>query len=85
MKFDLSKAAKRLVCDIFKVKPNEEVVITYDTLLDFSVVQAVVSEIFRVEAKPPLLCVAAPKGVGKAADPDLPLRTLSAALQNADV
>ncbi len=85
MRFDLSKAAKKLICDIFKVKPKEEVVITYDTLSNLSVVQAVASEILRTEAKPLLLCVAAPKGVGKAADPDLPLRTLSAALQNADV
>ncbi|MEN3008479.1 aminopeptidase [Pseudothermotoga sp.] len=85
MRFDLSKAARKLICEVFKIKPNEEVVITYDTLSDLSVVQAVASEVFRTGAKPLLLCVPAPKGVGKAADPDLPLKTLSAALQNADV
>jgi len=85
MRFDLSKVAMKLVCDIFKVKLNEEVAITYDTLSHPAVVEAVASEIVRVGAKPLLLCVPAPRGVGKAADPDLPLKPLSAALQNVDV
>ncbi|HBT38933.1 MAG: Uncharacterized protein XD58_1319 [Thermotoga sp. 50_1627] len=85
MRFDLSRAAMKLVCDIFKIKPNEEVAITYDTLSHFPVVEAVASEVVRVSAKPLLLSVPAPRGVGKAADPDLPLKSLSAALQSADV
>lgn len=85
MRSDLSRPATKLVREILRVKSNEEVVISYDTLSHLPVIEAVAGEVVRAGAKPLLLCVAAPRGVGKAADPELPLKSLSAALQNADV
>ncbi|HBJ81076.1 aminopeptidase [Pseudothermotoga sp.] len=85
MRFELIRPAKKLINDVFEIKEGEEVVLTYDTLSDLQVVQITAAAAVEMGAKPVLICVPAPDGVGKAADPQLPLRTLSAALEHCDV
>lgn len=83
--FELGKAAKSLVEDMLNIKPGETVIITADTESDFRVVNATAREVFSTGAKLMTIAFPAPGGVGKAADPDLPLKPLIGAIQNADV
>lgn len=85
LKFELQKAADRLIKDIFVVKPGETVVITADTMSNENVVNAVAASAHAVGAIPVVITIPTPRGVGKAADPDLPIEVLSAALLNTDV
>ncbi|WP_151075865.1 aminopeptidase [Flintibacter sp. KGMB00164] len=85
LKYELQTAADRLIRDIFAVQPEETVVITADTSSNFDVVDAVASSVVAVGAKPMVITVKTPGGVGKAADPDLPVEALSAVLSKADV
>jgi 2,5-dihydroxypyridine 5,6-dioxygenase len=82
--YELGKAAKVLCEELFKLKPGETVVITSDTESDGRVVEATASAAFACGAKPMVITVASPLGVGKAADPMLPLEALTAALLKAD-
>jgi len=82
--FELGKAARILVEELFKIKEGEEFVITADTETDMRVVEATARATFAVGAKPIVIWMASPLGVGKAADPMLPMRTLTAALKEAD-
>jgi len=82
--FELGKAADILVRELFKLKPGESFVITTDTEADFRVVEATARAAFAVGAKPMVVWHASPLGIGKAADPMLPLRPLAAALKEAD-
>jgi len=83
--FELFSAALKLVRDVLHVERGEEVLITADTSSDMSVVEATAAAARAVGAKPLVLVNATPPGVGKAADPPLPLRSLIGALKNADV
>ncbi|WP_461864440.1 aminopeptidase [Thermococcus sp.] len=83
--FELGLAAKRLVRDILDVQSNEVVGITADTLSHEEVVNATARAVFEIGAKPMVIWMAAPKGVGKAADPMLPQKALIGALNNVDV
>lgn len=88
MKFyemELAKAARVLVEDLLGVKENETVVFTADTESDERVVKAAASAAFAAGAKPMVIWTASPLGVGKAADPMLPIDALSEALKKADV
>nr|NIR17019.1 aminopeptidase [Desulfobacterales bacterium] len=69
---------------MFKLKPNETFVITADTESDPRVVEATATAAFAAGAKPMVIWTASPLGVGKAADPMLPVRALTAVLNNAD-
>jgi leucyl aminopeptidase (aminopeptidase T) len=82
--FELGKAAQILVEELFKIKAGEEFVITADTECDMRVVEATARATFAVGAKPVVIWLASPLGVGKAADPMLPMCTLTAALKEAD-
>src|SRR5450759_4973559 len=82
--YELGKAAKILCEELFKLKPGETFVITADTESDERVVEATASAAFACGAKPMVITVASPLGVGKAADPMLPLEALTAALLKAD-
>jgi 2,5-dihydroxypyridine 5,6-dioxygenase len=82
--YELGKAAKVLCEELFKLKPGETFVITADTESDERVVEATASAAFACGAKPMVITVASPLGVGKAADPMLPLEALTAALLKAD-
>lgn len=85
LKYELQNAADRLVKDIFGVKPGETVAITADTCSNMDVVDAVAASATAAGANPMVIIMKTPRGVGKAADPDLPLESLTAALLKADV
>ena len=82
--YELTQAAFKLVNDMFALKPGETFVITADTESDMTVVEAAASAAFAVGAKPLVITYPAPLGVGKAADPMLPIEALSGALSRAD-
>ena len=82
--YELGKAADVLVKELFKLKEGEEFVITADTESDPRVVDATARAAFSAGAKPIVVWLPSPLGVGKAADPMLPQRTLTAMLKEAD-
>lgn len=84
-KYELQNAADCLVKDMFQVKRGETVVITADTCSYEDVVDAVASSATAAGAKLLVINMPTPGGVGKAADPDLPVEALSAVLTAADV
>lgn len=82
---ELAISAYKLVKEIMKVKEGEEVVITADTGSDWRVVEATAKAAAQIGAKPIVAWYRAPPGVGKAADPHLPLKALKAMLPVSDV
>jgi leucyl aminopeptidase (aminopeptidase T) len=82
--YELGKAAKILCEELFKLKPGETFVITADTESEKRVIDATARAAFACGAKPMVIYTASPLGVGKAADPMLPLESLTAALLKAD-
>jgi leucyl aminopeptidase (aminopeptidase T) len=82
--YELGKAAHKLATEMFKLKPGETFVITADTESDQRVVDATAAAAFALGAKPMVIWTASPLGVGKAADPMLPVEALTAALKVAD-
>ena len=82
--YELGKAAKILCEDLFKLKPGETFIITADTESDKRVVDATARAAFACDAKPMVIYTASPLGVGKAADPMLPAKALTAALSETD-
>ena len=83
-KYELGKASDILTRELFKLKPGETFVITADTESDPRVVDATASAAFAVGAKPMVIWLASPLGVGEAADPMLPVEALTAVLKEAD-
>jgi 2,5-dihydroxypyridine 5,6-dioxygenase len=82
---ELAVATLKLVRDVMKVQEGEEVAITADTGSDWRVVEATAKAAAQVNAKPIVAWYKSPPGVGKAADPHIPLRTLKALLSESDV
>jgi leucyl aminopeptidase (aminopeptidase T) len=82
--YELGKAADILVRELFKLKEGETFLITADTESDGRVVDATARAAFSCGAKPVVLWIPAPLGVGKAADPMLPMEALTAILQASD-
>lgn len=82
--YELGKAADMLVNKMFQLKEGETFVITADTESDERVVNATAQSAFAAGAKPMVIWLASPLGVGKAADPMLPVESLTAALRHAD-
>ncbi len=82
--YELGKAADILMGDMFALKPGEAVVISADTESDERVVDAAARSAFALGAKPVVIWLPAAKGVGKAADPMLPVDVLAGALCHAD-
>lgn len=85
MENQLKFAADRLINDIFAVKEGESVIITADDETNINIVTAVVASAKAAGANPMVISIPTPRGVGKAADPDLPIQPLSAALSHTDV
>ena len=85
LEFELQKSAHKLIHDIFGVKEKETVAITADTKSDPVLVNAVAAAVYNAGGFPTVITIACPKGVGKAADPDIPVELLTAALSTADV
>lgn len=84
-KYELQQAADKLIRDMFQVKPGETVILTADTMSNEITLNAIASSVVAAGAKPMVITCATPRGVGKAADPDLPIECLTAALLKADV
>jgi len=82
--YELGKASSILTKELFRLKPGETFVVTADTESDPRVVDATASAAFAVGAKPMVIWLASPLGVGKAADPMLPVEALTAVLKEAD-
>jgi 2,5-dihydroxypyridine 5,6-dioxygenase len=82
--YELGKTADIIVRDLFELKPGETLVVTADTESDERVVDAVARAAFACGAKPLVVWTASPLGVGKAADPMLPVESLTALLKTAD-
>ena len=82
--YELGKAAEILTRDLFKLKQGETFVITADTESDSRVVDATARAAFACGAKPMVIWLASPLGVGKAADPMFPTESLVGALKGAD-
>jgi len=83
--FELMKASLKLVKDVLKVSKGEEVAITADTASDWRVVEATARSVSIVGGKPIIILHETPVGVGRAADPYLPVKTLIGVLTSADV
>ncbi|MFQ6052919.1 MAG: aminopeptidase, partial [Candidatus Bathyarchaeia archaeon] len=82
--FELGRAADLLARELFKLRPGETFIITADTESDMRVVEATARAAFSAGAKPMVIWLASPLGVGKAADPMLPQEALVGALRGAD-
>ncbi len=82
--YELGKAADILTRELFKLKPGETFVITADTESNPHVVDATARAAFSIGAKPMVIWLASPLGVGKLADPMLPVDSLVGALKGAD-
>ena len=82
--YELGKATDILMKDMFKLKEGETIIITADTESNERVVNAAARSAFSAGAKPMVIWLASPMGVGKAADPMLPVDALSAALCQTD-
>lgn len=83
--FELQKAADRLINEILKVKVGETVLITADTCSDERIVNTTAASAHAAGAKPMVVWITTPGGVGKAADTDIPVEALGAALSKTDV
>jgi leucyl aminopeptidase (aminopeptidase T) len=83
-KYELIKASDILVRELFDVKQNEIFVITADTESDPNVVDATAGAVYSAGGKPMVVWLATPPGVSMAADPGLPLKSLTDTLLNAD-
>lgn len=82
--YELNKAAHIMANDMLHLKPGETLVITADTQSDMRVVDATAAAAHTAGAIPMVITLASPLGVGKAADPLLPVEALTAALSAAD-
>ncbi len=85
LSLELSVAAYKLVKEILKIDKNEEVIITADSGSDWNVVESIAKAALQVGAKPLVAWYSMPRGVGKAADPYIPLKSLESLLLSADV
>jgi leucyl aminopeptidase (aminopeptidase T) len=82
--YELGQAAHKIVAELFKLKPGETLIVTADTESDARVANALATAAFSIGAKPMVIWTPTPLGVGKAADPMLPVASLTAALKAAD-
>ena len=82
--YEVGKGSDILVRELYKLKAGETFVITADTESDPRVVDATARAAFTVGAKPMVIWLPSPLGVGKAADPMLPVEALTAVLKEAD-
>lgn len=82
--YELVKASNILTRELFNLKPGETFVITADTESDPRVVEATASAAFAVGAKPMVIWLATPLGVGRAGDQFRPVEALTGALKHAD-
>ena len=85
MNTELQNAARKLIREIFAVQPGETVTMTLDYDSSQTVARVIADAVQEAGAFPMILQTPTPGGVGKAADPDLPVDALSGALLASDV
>ena len=83
--YELVKSGVKLLRDCFNMKPGDEVVLTGDTMSNPQVMEATAQAVYLLGGKPVVFMMAAPRGVGKAGDIDMPIETLSGALSGCDI
>ncbi|WP_432663199.1 aminopeptidase [Wukongibacter baidiensis] len=83
--YELAKVAKKMIEDMFQVKPGETVAITADSGTNEEIVDALAKAAYAVGGKPLVMWVARPRGEGQEAMPDLPAAALTGALCEVDV
>ena len=79
------RAAEKLLADVLKTKEGETVVVTCDTESDFAFATEVEGAASRLGAKPLLVRNKAPPHVGRAAEPFLPVESLTSVTASSDV
>ena len=85
MNTELQNAARKLIREIFAVQPGETVTMTLDYDSSQTVARVIADAVQEAGAFPMIRQTPTPGGVGKAADPDLPVDALSGALLASDV
>ncbi len=78
--YEVPRAAQILATDVLGLRPGEVVAVTADTESDMQVVEAVAAAAHACGAKPLVITMPSPTGVGKAADAALPVEALGAVL-----
>ncbi len=81
---ELAKAVHKLVKDLIGIKKGDEVLIYSDTEGDWRVVEETAKAVHSIGGKVAMMRYPTPRGVGKAADPDIP-RPLTVAMSNCDI
>ena len=81
---ELARAAQILVRDMVRVKPGEDVLIYADTESDWRTVEETSKAVHSVGGRVATMGYPTPRGVGEAADPDIPA-PLGAAMSSCDV
>jgi 2,5-dihydroxypyridine 5,6-dioxygenase len=82
---ELVGASIKLLRDMFGLQKGESVVLTCDTESNYDVVDATAQAAYALGGKPVIVKTPAARGVGKAADPDLPGKELIGLLSAADI
>jgi leucyl aminopeptidase (aminopeptidase T) len=82
--FELGMATDILIRELFRLEKGETFVITADTESDPKVVNATARTAFAAGARPMVIWTATPLQSGKAAEPMLPAKALTAVLLEAD-
>ena len=83
--YDLQRAADKLIKDMFQLKEGENVIISCDTSSSMEVVDAIASSARAAGGRVMVVTFPTPGGVGKAADPDIPVDVFTAAVCATDV
>jgi len=81
----ISRTADKLLRNLMKVKAGETVAITCDTESDWAFATELERAAIAMDSKPLLVRNRAPPHVGRAADPFLPLDSLTGVVSNSDV
>ncbi len=84
LEYELARAAHILVNDQLHLQKGETVMLTADTQTDPRLLDAVAGAAHTAGAIPMVVNLVSPMGVGKAADPMLPVEPLAAALSHTD-
>ncbi|AFZ69984.1 leucyl aminopeptidase (aminopeptidase T) [Caldisphaera lagunensis DSM 15908] len=85
LSIEVSFSAYKLVKDILKVEPGEEVIITADTRSDMNVVNETAKAVKLLSGKPLIVVFESPPEVGHAAEKYIPVSSLSSLMESPDV
>ena len=83
--YETLKACHKMLVEMFHAYPGEVIVITCDTGSNMNVVESTAAAASLLGCKPLVVKMPAPRGSGRAADPDLAIDALVALIKNADL